>query len=296
MKTQLGWLCSFLFLALPALATESEGYRNWLKFKEEHASYATGPTGYYAIQDMHQLKPGESLYLPRSSPTGGIRWSTQRDKTNLARIDYKDGKAILESPGLKTVDLLQSADQQAQLPEGLTVRVSFLHESLLKAWLYNAMLPAQRKFASLAYFDYDPRGTVQGTFQRFEQPAAVSYLDSRNEEGTMYVMGNLRLPIDGKPYDLKTYSYEKSWPDIETLLILLKDQTSGKTSYAGGRVTEIHFPKGAPPVTMAIDLNLAYSFLCAHSNFYNCPLRLTQDIQSELNYGEKYPPLFVTGQ
>jgi hypothetical protein len=38
-------------------------------------------------------------------------------------------------------------------------------------------------------------------------------------------------------------------------------------------------------------INTAYSFLCAHSEYYNCPLVLTNVIDTELNYGEKYPPL-----
>jgi uncharacterized protein (DUF1684 family) len=133
---------------------------------------------------------------------------------------------------------------------------------------------------------------VQGVFHRFETPAAVSYLDSRDEQGTMYVMGTLQVQIDGKIYDLKTYSYQKSWDEIDALLILLKDRTSGKTTYAGGRVSEAHFQKGSVPNSLAIDLNRAYSFLCAHSNLYNCPLVLTHYIDAELNFGEKYPPLF----
>jgi uncharacterized protein (DUF1684 family) len=91
---------------------------------------------------------------------------------------------------------------------------------------------------------------------------------------------------------LKTYSYQKSWDEIDALLILLKDRTSGKTTYAGGRVSEAHFQNGSVPNNLTIDLNRAYSFLCAHSSFYNCPLVLTHYIDTELNFGEKYPPLF----
>jgi hypothetical protein len=72
---------------------------------------------------------------------------------------------------------------------------------------------------------------------------------------------------------------------------LLRDRTSGKTTYGGGRVVDIHVPKGSPPQTITFDLNTAYSFLCAHSEFFNCPLVLANNLDVELKFGEKYPPL-----
>jgi uncharacterized protein len=53
---------------------------------------------------------------------------------------------------------------------------------------------------------------------------------------------------------------------------------------------DIAIPKGAPPATVTFDLNMAYSFLCAHSDFYNCPLVLTNRVDADLTFGEKYPP------
>ena len=129
------------------------------------------------------------------------------------------------------------------------------------------------------------------TFQRSDDPVAVNFVDSRESAGTMYVVGTLRMQIAGKPYDLKAYSYKKNWNEINALLLLLRDGTSGQTTYGGGRVVDIHIPAGAPPQTVTVNLNTAYSFLCAHSEFYNCPLVLTNNIGAELNYGEKYPPL-----
>jgi uncharacterized protein len=77
------------------------------------------------------------------------------------------------------------------------------------------------------------------------------------------------------------------------LLLLLRDGTSGKSTYEGGRVVDIHIPKGSPPQAVTFDLNTAYSFLCAHSEYFNCPLVLTNNLDAELKYGEKHPPLFA---
>ena len=107
----------------------------------------------------------------------------------------------------------------------------------------------------------------------------------------MYVVGTLQARIEGKTYDLKTYSHRNNWNDIAALLLLLRDGTSGKTTYGGGRVVDIHIPKGSPPQTITVDLNTAYSFLCAHSEAFNCPLVLTNRLDVDLKFGEKHPPL-----
>ena len=105
----------------------------------------------------------------------------------------------------------------------------------------------------------------------------------------------LQAQIGGKTYDLKTYSYSNDWKKIEGVLLLLRDRTSGKTTYGGGRVVDIAIAKGSPPQEITFDLNTAYSFLCAHSDAFNCPLVLTNNVDVELKYGEKYPPLFSGG-
>lgn len=279
-----------LFLCLPCLAGEIAPYQEWLTFKEEFADYAAGQTGMYAIQDMLELNPGQAAYLAPAKSTEELRWSKNAHERPVASVEYKDQKATISGAGIRRSDLLQLEDQLLQLPNGLTVAVT-RRSGPLKVWLYNPKLPAQRNFKGLAYFPYDAQGVVIGAFHRNDNPTAVSYLDSREHAGIMYVMGTLAVQIDGRKYDLKAYSYSKAWNEIEALLFLLRDKTSGKTTYGGGRVVEVHFPKGAPPATIRLNLNTAYSFLCAHSDYFNCPLVLANVVDAELNYGEKHPPL-----
>lgn len=200
-----------------------------------------------------------------------------------------------ERPGIQSTDLLQLQGKTLELGNGLAVKATPLRDKNLKVWLYDAKLPEQRKFKSLDYFPYDPKGRITAAFRRNEKPVAVSYLDSREQAGTMYEVGVIDAVIDGKPQKLKTFSYRNDWNDIDALLLLLRDRTSGKTTYGGGRVVEIAIPKGAPPATVTFDLNMAYSFLCAHSEFYNCPLVLTNRLDADLTYGEKYPPQMTGG-
>jgi hypothetical protein len=282
------WI-AFLCFCLPAAAADRGPYQQWLVFKEDMALQAAGPTGMYAIQDMLVLQPGETAFLRSGKSADDARWSSKPHEETAARVDYQDGRATITGPGIQARDLVQAPDRRMLLPNGLTVRVSFLQQSL-KVWLYNPKLLAQRKFKGLAYYPYDPLGVVSGTFRRSDAPRAVNYLDSRDHAGVMYVMGTLGVTIGDQRYELNAYSYSSDWKEIDALLFLLKDRTSGKTTYGGGRVVEAQFRKGAPPTAMTLNLNTAYSFLCAHSEYYNCPLILVSVIDAELKYGEKYPP------
>lgn len=283
--------CALLLVCLPTQAEDSKHYQEWLEFKKELAVEAGGPQGFYAIQDMRELHPGESAYLS-SGDADKLRWTQAAPATSLAQVQFKDGRALIRGPGIEERDLLQSKGEPLALPNGLTVRGSLLREKSLKLWLYNAKLPERKGFEALDYFPYDARGVITGTFRRNEQPVPVNYLDSREQAGIMHVVGTLQAQIGGKTYDLKTYSYSNDWKKIEGVLLLLRDRTSGKTTYGGGRVVDIAIAKGSPPQEITFDLNTAYSFLCAHSDAFNCPLVLTNNVDVALKYGEKYPPVF----
>lgn len=278
-----------VLLALPCLAAEPAGYQEWLQFKQEFAEQAGGPTGMYAIQDMMELSAGESAHLP-ADQTGNLRWSKTAPSVPLVTVTFSDQRAMVGGPGIQPRDLFGLPDKTLAIGNGLSVKATLLRDKTLKVWLYDAKLPKQRKFQALDYFPYDPKGHITAPFRRNDKPVAVSYLDSREQAGTMYEVGVIDAVVDGKPLTLKTFSYRNDWKDIDALLLLLRDRTSGKTTYGGGRVVEIAIPKGSPPTTVTFDLNMAYSFLCAHSDFYNCPLMLTNRLDADLSYGEKYPP------
>lgn len=279
-----------VLLAFSCHADDTAGYQEWLRFKQAMQAEAGGPTGMYAIQDMIELSAGESAQLP-ANRKDSLRWSKKPASDSLVTVQFADQRAMVSGPGLESSDLLQLKGEALPLGNGLAAKGTLLREKTLKLWLYDANLPAKRNFKQLDFYPYDQRGRITGRFRRNEQPIAVSYLDSRQQAGTMYEVGVIEATIAGKQYDLKTVSYKNRWDEIDFLLLLLRDGTSGKTTYGGGRVVEIAIPKGAPPASITVDLNLAYSFLCAHSEFYNCPLVLTNRVGVELPFGEKFPPL-----
>jgi len=276
-----------LSMLLPCHAAPPGPLADWLKFKREFVGYTSGPTGIYAIQDMRLLQPGDSTELSSQKTSVNARWVTSQDARSPVTVQYSRGQALISGAALKRSDLLKQKDGQLRLANGLIVAAT-QHKTGLKVWLYNPELPRLKGFKGLAYFPFDSRGVVQGTFQLKLKPIGINYLDSRNESGLMYWVGDVRTKIGGKQYALRAFNYSADWNDLDHILLLFRDRTSGKTTYGGGRVIEIHFKKGSPPKNVTLNLNMLYSFLCAHSNFFNCPLNLTTFVDTELSFGEKY--------
>ena len=280
-----------VLLSSHALGADLNGYQQWLSFTQGAAFNAAGPTGIYAAQDMKEIQPGQALFLRAAGKTRPLQWARTPAPGDIARIDYRKARATVSGPGISATDLLKREGRQLTLPNQMTIRVSSLGKTTLKVWLHNPAAVVKRGFRGLDYFPYDPKGAITASFTRNPKPAAVNYLDSRDHAGVMYNMGTVKLPIAGRLHSVRAYSYKSDWKDVDFLLLLLKDRTSGKSTYGGGRVIELHIPKGAPPRNLSVNLNMASSFLCAHSDFYNCPIALADRLDVALAYGEKYPAL-----
>ena len=276
-----------LSMLSPSHAAPPGPFADWQQFKKEFVGYTAGPTGIYAIQDMRVLQPSESTALSSQRKSANARWITSDGAHRTVTVQYSRGQALIFGPGSKRGDLLQQKDGQQRLANGFIVGAT-QHKDALKVWLFNPDLPKLKGFKGLAYFPFDSRGVVQATFQRKLKPVGVNYLDSRNQSGLMYWVGDVHTKIGGKQYALRAFNYSADWSNLDHILLLFRDRTSGKTTYGGGRVIEVHFKKGSPPKNVTLNLNMLYSFLCAHSDFFNCPLNLTTFVDTELAFGEKY--------
>ena len=255
-------------------------------------STAKSTVGYFTIQDMIVIKPGEVAELVESKNPLKTRWVKHAGKVEKTSksyfIEYSGKEATLTGPHLTQAELLKAEGKKQQLDNDFIARVSHLHNGDLKVWLHNPEMSSYKNFKSIEFFPFSEKGVIKAKFERNDKPEKVDFKDSRGEDGIMYVMGLVKFTLDGKDNSFKAYSYEDTWETLKHMMFFIKDLTSGKSTYGAGRVVEFEFDKDVEDSTsIEINFNRAYAFLCAHSKFYNCPLVLTDKIQSKLEYGEK---------
>jgi uncharacterized protein (DUF1684 family) len=126
-------------------------------------------------------------------------------------------------------------------------------------------------FQGLPFFPVDTNYIVQATLVRTPdaQPFDMATTTARRPKYVMY--GRLHFSILGQTCVLPVYQSLdlKAKPGYADYLFLpFSDQTTGVTSYGGGRYLDVRIPQGD---TVLLDFNRAYNPYCAYNEKYSCP-------------------------
>ena len=130
-------------------------------------------------------------------------------------------------------------------------------------------LPADERarFASLRYFDYDPRFAFTAAIRPLPE-LRCSVGTSNSDEMPMVRVGAVDLPVG---------TLDVMWLDTYGggLFVPFSDATAGNTTYGGGRYlldTAKSADLGARDGALVLDFNFAYNPSCAYDSKWTCPL------------------------
>jgi len=126
-------------------------------------------------------------------------------------------------------------------------------------------------FKELDFYRPKSKYAVNATYEPYDQPKTITIATIINTEIELLVPGILKFEYRGKSYELL--------PTVETLedeefFIMLKDQTSGATTYGGGRYMYVPRPEGD---SLVLNFNRAYNPPCAYTDHATCPLPPTEN-------------------
>lgn len=154
-------------------------------------------------------------------------------------------------------------------------------ENFLKSSQESPFVMAGIEMQPLDHYPIDPKYRVTASVEKIE---TRQFMMIRNSDGT-----NLRylkyawlyFKIDEKPQKLLVLK-----PVFGLGLFLgFADETSGETTYGGGRYLDLEQIKGD---RLTLDFNLAYNPYCAYFSNYNCPLPPKENIlKVAISAGEK---------
>jgi uncharacterized protein (DUF1684 family) len=146
--------------------------------------------------------------------------------------------------------------------------------------------PARRDFTGQQWFAVDENWKVAGHFVPFATPKTLVYEAATGGTRKGISPGYVSFERGGKTYKLDVQESGGGY------IAFFFDGTTGKSSYAGGRVVPIE--KGAGDV-VSLDFNKAYNMPCAVSAYFNCQIAPEQNHLTALaiEAGEKKPALKV---
>ena len=139
---------------------------------------------------------------------------------------------------------------------------------------------ARKNFTHIDRFPVDKKWKIIATYQAPLIPKTIPILDVIGLTTETPFGGTLNFEIKGKKYHLDATLED------DDLFIVFADETSGITTYGGGRF--IYAKKPLVGNSVIIDFNKAYNPPCAFTDFATCPLPPDQNkIPLPIKAGEK---------
>ncbi len=279
---------AFWFTAVLAFA-DDEYARQIAKFQAAREAELKADDGWLTVVGLDWLKEGVNRV---GSEAGAEVQLPPVAPKRAGIITLKSGQASF-SPDLQAIVTLNGQPTKAgplrtdrdilavgrikffviKRPDGLAVRVKDNDSA------------TRREFTHLRWFPVDPAWRFEARYTEFEQPETIMLDTLAGGRQQHSSPGYVTFTKDGKEYRLD--------PVLEgdRLFFVIRDQTSGKSTYGGARFVYTSLPKDGKVI---LDFNQAINPPCAFTAFATCPLpppqnRLPMPVTAgEMNYGAQH--------
>ena len=232
--------------------------------------------------------PSFEIRLPKSAPANV---GTLTLKSGKVRFTPAPGVAVTMN-GTPAKETELKPDIDANYDRLAVGRVKFFiikREDKFGVRIKDNDSAARRDFSGLKWYPVDPSWRVTAKYVPFDKPHAVSFDTAVGLKEQDESPGYVTFHRDGKDYHLEPVV------DDNELWFVMRDQTSGKTTYGASRFLYTDMPKSGvkQPGTVEIDFNKAENPPCVFTDFATCPLPPPQNrlplavTAGELMYGKR---------
>ena len=160
-------------------------------------------------------------------------------------------------------------------------------ERFMKTSPESPFAPDSIAFQKLSYFDPDPAYRVQARIERITDHKLLVLPTTTGEEEKYIRYGYATFKLKGQLQRLLVLEpFEQPAP----LFVAFADDTSGDTTYGGGRYLNAEKPSRAGAKSLELDFNQAYNPYCAYNGTFSCPLPPKENVLTvAVEAGEKIP-------
>lgn len=139
-----------------------------------------------------------------------------------------------------------------------------------------------RDFKGTDFYPLSDSYVVEATFIPYDKPKQVAIPTVLGTDSMTTSPGELEFTLNGQKIRIQAFG-DSATSEFE---LILKDKTSGKSTYAAGRFLDTDPPKDGH---VLVDFNRAYDPPCAFTNYATCPLPPRQNyLPVAVEAGEKY--------
>ena len=236
--------------------------------------------GWLTLVGLFWLHEGENTI--GSDPASDIALPAGSAPKSLGIIDFHNGTALLrvtsDDPVLVDATPVKSATLRGDEAEGgqSLVKIGTITFFVIKRTdqygvrVRDANSPERQSFTGRKWFDINLDYRVQATFVPHNPVRQVTVMNTVDQLVPMDNPGYLEFSLHGQPLWLEAFA-----EDDQSLWIIFKDATSGKSTYGAGRylVTPL-----AADGTLDLDFNRAYHPPCMFTKYATCSLPPRENI------------------
>jgi uncharacterized protein (DUF1684 family) len=245
-------------------------------WRAEHEAKLKTDDGWLTVVGLAWLKQGENrvgsnpsfeVRLPKSAPDNV---GTLTLKAGKVRFRPAKGLAItMNGAPARETELKPDIDPNY---DRLAVRrVKFFivqREDRIGVRIKDNDSAARREFTGLKWYPVDPSWRIQAKFVPWDKPRKVTFDTAVGLKEQDESPGYVSFERNGKEYRLEPVV------DGNELWFVMRDLTSGKTTYGASRFLYAAMPKNGlkQSGTVEIDFNKAENPPCVFTDFATCPL------------------------
>jgi len=266
-----------VILLLPGCTTMDNTYTAEIDaWHVERIERLRSDTGWMTLVGLHALPPGNhSLGSAPSADITIIEKAPARIGTLSVRngrvrftadpdVDVREFRA-LDEESVRTIDMLSdAAGEPTTLEVGTILFYVIDRNDELFLRVKDRESAALASFTGIERFPVDPRYRVEAVLEP-EAHATIAFNNVLGQREEQPSPGVLRFELDGEALTLRP-----SLSRDGSLFIVFADETSGETTYGGGRFLDADAPDEHGRVTL--DFNTAHNPVCSWSPYATCPL------------------------
>ena len=200
----------------------------------------------------------------------------------------KDGKVTYEMARAQRATIDGKAQNEGSLELGQIMTHNHLRMFLIERGGKIALRVRDLRarsfldFKALDFYRPKKKYQVEAEFTPFDPPKKIKVTTVISTEVELLVPGIIRFELEGQQLEL-TPTLESM--EDEQWLIMFQDQTSGSTTYSGGRFLYIDPPKDGK---VDLNFNRAVNPPCAYTIYATCPLPPSENwLDAAIEAGER---------
>jgi uncharacterized protein (DUF1684 family) len=275
---------AFLTIVLGAAETDDHYRQAVEQWRAGHQKKLSADDGWLTVVGLDWLKEGDNRV--GTDPASEVLLPPGSAPRQVAIISMHAGKAVLRPvAGVPLALNGQPATQTTLREDDDILAINRLKFYLIRRGdragirLKDNDSAARKHFQGLSWYPVDPAWRIEAKYTAWNKPHSLSFHNTIGQVESDASPGYVTFQKDGREFRLEPTL------DDGQLFFVLRDETSGKTTYGASRFL---YTEPAKNGVVLLDFNKAENPPCAFTDYATCPLPPPQNrLALAITAGEK---------